>query len=293
MTTGRSEKHKKSLLMVTGYSGAGMSSSLKHLEDLGYEVFDNFPLTLIDALLEDSDENKALAIGIDSRSRGFDPEALLFRTRDLPAMLLFMSADESVLQNRFTETRRRHPLAKDRPVSAGIAKEQEWLKPLRDNADVMIDTSDLSVHDLRRVLEGHFGAGQDAGMTVTLLSFGFKKGLPREADIVMDVRFLKNPHWVDHLRPLTGCDQAVGDYIESDEMTKPFLNDFKKLAGPLIPRYRQEGKSYLTIALGCTGGRHRSVYMAEKFKPWLENEGVNVNVIHRDLTDQAANPACL
>lgn len=274
------------LLIVTGFSGAGISSSLKTLEDMGYEVFDNFPLTLLNPLLEDKEAGKGpLAIGIDTRTRGFDPDSILSEARNIDATLVFLSADEAILQRRFTETRRRHPLAGDRPVSAGIKKEQEWLQPLQNNADIQIDTSELSIHDLRRVLEGHFSAGESAEMTVTLLSFGFKKGLPREADIIMDIRFLKNPHWVGELRPLTGRDQAVADYIGADEMAMPFFERFKAMLAPLLPRYRQEGKSYLTIAFGCTGGRHRSVYFVETLKPWLEKQGTNVNTVHRDLKD--------
>lgn len=271
------------ILIVTGLSGAGMSSALKSLEDMGYEVFDNFPPALIDPLLADTKaEDRPLAVGIDSRARGFDPVALLQMTERLKARLVFITADDAVLQKRFTETRRRHPMAKDRPVAAGIKKEQEMLHALRRESDVTIDTSDLSVHDLKRLLEGHFGLAQRK-MTVSLVSFGFRFGIPREADLLMDIRFLNNPHWIADLKPLTGLDAAVGAYIDKDKDFAPFCAGFKAMLEPLLPRYAAEGKSYLTIALGCTGGRHRSVYTVETLKPWLEEQGFAVNVIHRDI----------
>jgi len=276
------KKHSHTLI-VTGLSGAGMSSALKHLEDLGYEVFDNFPLTLVGPLLGDpAFKDKPTAIGIDTRTRGFDPEAVRETVKALRARLVFVTADEMVLQKRFTETRRRHPLAQDRPASAGIKREQEWLHGLRAKADEVIDTSMLSVHDLRRVLEERFGLEQKGKLTVTLMSFGYKHGTPREADIVMDVRFLQNPHWVPELKPLTGLDAAVGTYVEQDAALEPFLTRFKDMMAPLLPRYAHEGKSYLTVAMGCTGGRHRSVYVVEKLKPWLEHQGFITHVFHRD-----------
>ncbi|MBI4030676.1 MAG: RNase adaptor protein RapZ, partial [Proteobacteria bacterium] len=151
------------------------------------------------------------------------------------------------------------------------------------SADVLVDTTDLSVHDLRRVLEGHFALSQKR-LSVTIMSFGFRFGLPREADVVMDVRFLKNPHWVADLKSLSGLDASVGDYIEGDAGFAAFCNDFKKLMEPLLPRYAAEGKNYLTVAIGCTGGRHRSVYAAEKLRPWLEGQDFAVNILHRDVS---------
>lgn len=275
---------KNPTLIVTGLSGAGMSSCLKHLEDLGYEVFDNFPLALVGPLLDDPGfRDRPIAIGIDTRTRGFDPEAVKDAVRTHRAKLVFVTADEMVLQKRFTETRRRHPLAQDRPASAGIKKEQEWLYDLRERADEVIDTSMLSVHELRRVLEDRFGLGDRGKLTVTLMSFGYKHGMPRDADIVMDIRFLQNPHWVPELKPLTGLDAAVGAYIEQDAALDPFLTRFRALMEPLLPRYAHEGKSYLTVALGCTGGRHRSVYIVEQLKPWLENQGFVTHIFHRDV----------
>lgn len=275
-------KKQNKLLIITGYSGAGMSSSLKHLEDLGYEVFDNFPLTMVPPLVAEQSD-KAVAIGIDTRSRGFSPEAVLDTVKDVNATLVFMTAEDAVLQKRFSETRRRHPMAGDRPVSDGIRKEQQWLHSLKDSADYLIDSSQFSVHDLRRTLEGHFTLSSTTGLTITIMSFGFKHGLPREADMVMDLRFLKNPHWEPELKPQTGLDQPVGDYIQTDEAFAPFIENFKKMILPLLPRYAEEGKSYLTIALGCTGGRHRSVFTTQTLSSWIQEQGYNTNVFHRDI----------
>ncbi|MEM6781182.1 MAG: RNase adapter RapZ [Pseudomonadota bacterium] len=271
------------IVVVTGLSGAGMSSALKVLEDIGYEVFDNFPLALIDPLLKDSDNTKSLAIGIDTRTRGFDPDTILKTVHDIKANLLFLTSDEAILQKRFTETRRTHPLATDRPVSAGIRKELEILYSLRESADLVIDTTALNIHDLRRVIDGHFARKETGSLALTLMSFGFKFGVPREADLVMDVRFLKNPHWEKELKDFTGLDPQVGTYIQSDDNFASFIENFKNLIEPLLPRYAHEGKSYLTIAIGCTGGKHRSVFSVETLKPWLEDQGFPVHIKHRDM----------
>lgn len=271
-------------LILTGLSGAGMTSALKALEDLGYEVFDNFPLSLIDSLIKETAHDAApVAIGIDARSRGFDPDAILAAAKRHNAELVFLWSDESTLQKRFTETRRRHPMAKDRPVSAGIKREQEWLHPLRATASHVIDTSDMSAQDLRRQLTSLFGLARGERMTVTIMSFGFKYGVPREADIVMDIRFLANPHWIKELRPQTGLDKDVGDYVRNDPAWAPFMQNFQTLLAPLLPRYQQEGKSYLTIAIGCTGGRHRSVFTTEQMHDWLEQQGYSSTTLHRDI----------
>lgn len=260
-----------------------MSSALKHLEDMGYEVFDNFPLPLVKPLVNDPASTSSIAFSLDARTRGFDQEDVLKTAKELNATLLFITADENELIKRFTETRRRHPLSGDRPASSGIKQEQERVFELRKNADLVIDTTYLSVHDLRRALEGHFAIDRSDIMTVSLISFGFRHGLPREADLVMDVRFLKNPNWVPELKEKTGLDKPVGEYVEKDEGFEPFINKFKDIIEMLLPRYAQEGKSYLTIAIGCTGGHHRSVYTVETLKPWLENQGSHVHVLHRDI----------
>lgn len=271
------------ILIVTGLSGAGLSSALKHLEDLGYEVFDNFPLSLVDELASDpAGSGHPIAVGIDTRSRGFSPEAIIAKAIRLQAKLVFLTADDAVLQKRFTETRRRHPMAIDRPVSAGIRKETEWMHALRGAADTVIDTSELTIHDLRRVLEKYFGGERARKLTVTLLSFAFRHGLPREADMVFDTRFLRNPHWEPSLRALTGLEESVRAYVRQDDAFDPFMIHLQQLLAPLLPRYAQEGKSYLTICFGCTGGKHRSVTLAETLRPWIESLGYNVNTVHRD-----------
>lgn len=276
--------HKKQIIFVTGLSGAGLSSALKALEDLGYEVLDNFPLSYTDRLIgESTDSGRPMAFGIDARSRDFSPEAIIEAVQKNGARLVFMTCDEAILQKRFTETRRRHPLAQDRPVADGIKKEQALLYPLRDIADPVIDTTELSIHDLRRVIQGHFDPSRESDVSVSLMSFGFKHGLPREADIAMDVRFLRNPHWDKDLKPLTGQNPKIGAYIEEDEAFAPFIENFKTLIEPLLPRYTNEGKSYLTIAVGCTGGRHRSVYVTQILEKWLKTLGVTTHIQHRDI----------
>lgn len=270
------------LLFITGLSGAGMSSALKILEDLGYEVFDNFPLSLIDDLLR-QDCHRPVAIGIDTRTRGFDPQAIIAKAGTLGAKLLLITCDETVLQKRFSETRRKHPLAGDRPASAGIKKELGLLYDFREIADSIVDTTELTIHDLRRVLTGLYGENKGGKLNVTVMSFGFKNGLPREADIVMDCRFLANPHWDEKLKPLTGKDAPVQDYVGKDAAFKPFFKNLQALLEPLLEGYAREGKSYLTVALGCTGGKHRSVFVAEKLGEWLQQKAVPTSVEHRDV----------
>ncbi|MCB1783040.1 MAG: RNase adapter RapZ [Alphaproteobacteria bacterium] len=275
-------------VIVSGLSGAGMTSVLKALEDFGFEVFDNFPLSHVRSLCREiyaaaDGEAARIAIGIDTRTRGFSPDAVLKLIKATEARLLFVSCDDAVLQRRFTETRRRHPLAGGQAVSYGIAKERDLLAPLQAKADMLIDTSDISVHDLRHILEGHFDVHPGENLSVSLISFGFRGGVPREADIIMDVRFLRNPHWDKALKKKTGKDKAVGDYIREDEDFAGFMDRFKGLIEPLLPRYAQEGKRYLTIAVGCTGGQHRSVFVTEELSLWLKGLGVKVFAEHRDL----------
>lgn len=274
----------QSPLFVTGLSGAGMSSAMAVLQDIGYEVFDNFPLSLVDALMGDpAASGRPIAIGVDTRSRAFDASTLMSKAQQWKGQIVFLTCDDAILQKRFTETRRRHPLALDRPVSAGIKKEQALLHPLREVADPIIDTTQLSIHDLKRVLEGHFQKAGKDHLTVSVLSFGFKYGLPREADMVLDVRFLKNPHWDEALRPLTGLNKEVAAYIEHDKDLSDFLSKSKALLDTLLPRYAAEGKSYFTLAVGCTGGKHRSVYVAEKLASHAQQKGFTATPEHRDM----------
>jgi UPF0042 nucleotide-binding protein len=274
----------KKLLIVTGLSGAGMSSTLKALEDIGYEVLDNFPLDLIENLLE-KNHDRPIALGIDARTRNFSAAKLKKAVKAHHAALLFITCKHSVLQKRFTETRRKHPLAKDRPVSDGIAKEQELLDPIKESADLLIDTTELSIHDLRRTIEGHYNADNKQKITISLISFGFRNGLPREADIVMDVRFLKNPHWDQKLKAKTGKDKEVGKYIQQDQRFNDFMTHFQTMIEPLLQGYTHEGKSYLTIAIGCTGGKHRSVFTVETLSEWFRTLKIKTNIKHRDLKE--------
>ncbi|WP_225768083.1 RNase adapter RapZ [Inquilinus sp. Marseille-Q2685] len=276
------------LVLVTGLSGAGHSTSLKTLEDLGHEAIDNLPIALLGPLVDHA-EGRPMAVTIDTRTRGFSVEALeaeiaALRARgDVDVRLLFVDADDEVLQRRYTETRRRHPLAIDRPVADGIRRERLELYPLRLLADVVVDTSLTSPQDLRRLIEGHFGLDTTPGLYVTVMSFSFKRGLPREADLVFDVRFLDNPHWVPDLRPQTGQDPAVQAMIRRDAQFDPFMASLFGLLEPLLPRYNREGKSYLTIAVGCTGGKHRSVFVAETLAAWLDGQGYRRGLVHRDM----------
>lgn len=270
-------------VIVTGLSGAGMSSVLKSLEDMNFEVFDNFPVSLVKALAQDTTgPDRHIAVGVDTRTRGFSVEAVIDTAESLDAKLVFLTCDDAVLQKRFTETRRRHPLAKDRPVADGIKAERRMLWDIQQRADHIIDTTEMSIHDLRRILEGHFNR-RDKKIVISLKSFGFKKGVPRDADIVMDVRFLQNPHWIPKLKDKSGKDADVAAYIGEDKEYAPFMTRFKAMLEPLLPRYADEGKNYLTIAIGCTGGMHRSVYIVESLAAWLNDMGFTTHVEHRDL----------
>lgn len=281
---------KNTLIFVTGLSGAGMSSALKTLEDMGFEVFDNFPLILLEPLLaQEEAHHRPIAIGIDSRTRNFDP-ALLLNTMtalkerpNLNVKTIFMTADDAVLLKRFTETRRTHPMARDRSVSDGIAAEKSLLYKLKHESGYVIDTSDLSIHDLRRVIEGYTQGLLQGRLNLTVMSFAYRHGLPREADLVLDVRFLRNPNWVPELKEKTGREADVQAYIAGDEGFGEFLEQTKKLLKLLVPRYDEEGKNYLTIAFGCTGGKHRSVFMAEQVRKWLQEENYPAAIHHREL----------
>jgi len=281
------------VLLVTGMSGAGRSTALKTLEDMGYEAFDNLPLSLVPALIESiAADASAIAVGADLRTRGFVIESMLEpldavvgRTgRELK--VLFIDCDDEPLQRRYTESRRPHPLAGDRPVTDGIRLERRVVSALRDRADLVIDTSDLSAAELKRLLTGQFSLAA-GGLRIFVTSFAYRHGIPRDADLIFDVRFLDNPHYVPALRQLTGRDPAVAAHIERDPDLSPFLGGLWRLLQPLLPRYEQEGKIYLTIAVGCTGGRHRSVYVAERLAAQLGAAGLRVELAHRDLIQSA------
>ncbi len=278
------------LVIVTGMAGAGRTTCLKILEDLGFDAVDNIPVHLLVRLLNPIDPlPHSLAIGIDSRTRGFDPHIIMRmrseagQSRDMQVSLLFFECDDDVLRRRFSETRRRHPLSPNEEVLTGIQRERALLAPLKMEADLVVDTTVLAVPELRELIRGHFGSNAGTQLTINVISFAFRNGVPREADIVFDVRFLKNPHYEDDLRPLTGLDQEVRDYIESDEEFDSFIKASRNAVIPFLPRFQSEGKSYLTIGIGCTGGKHRSVYVAETLSNEIEVSGWQVRRIHRDI----------
>lgn len=282
------------LLVVTGMSGAGRSTALKTFEDMGYEAVDNLPLSLLPNLVVRPAAHLPLAVGVDVRTRDFAVPVLiealdrLATEHALDLRIIFLDCDDDRLARRYTETRRRHPLAAERPVADGIKLERERVRPLRDRADLVIDTSQLTPGDLKRVLHGHFGIDATPVFRIFVTSFSYRHGVPRDADIVLDVRFLSNPHYVPALQPLSGKDRAVGDYIAADPDFESLFEQYCAWLGRLLPRYEREGKSYLTIAIGCTGGRHRSVYVAERLVAWLGQEGRLVSIAHRDLDPVAA-----
>jgi RNase adapter protein RapZ len=283
------------VVLVTGLSGAGRTTALKMLEDLGYEAVDNLPLSLLATLLSAeaaNNDRQPLAIGVDIRNRDFAVDAFLTELdrltadHDIDVQLLFLDCDDATLLRRYTETRRRHPLAMDRPVPDGIRLERTVLSALRDRADTVIDTSQKTLWTLKERIGEQFGLDQGPGLGVNITSFSYRHGVPREADLVFDVRFLANPHYVDDLRPLTGQDGRIGAYISADPDFSAFLDALTGMLRILLPRYEAEGKSYLTIAVGCTGGRHRSVYTAERLVEWLENQGRRFFLFHRDMDGQ-------
>src|SRR3954454_9341197 len=293
----KSASPPKRILLVTGLSGAGKSTALRTLEDLGWEVVDNLPLSLLEDLLETplgkggSRRRRPLALGVDSRPRDFDANRIVKQIETLqdqqrvPVETLFFDCAGSELLRRYSETRRRHPLAPDRPATDGIAAERELMAPLRRWADHVIDTTDTAPNALQQQVRDRFGTAGDAP-TLTIMSFGFARGLPRSADIVFDMRFLRNPYWEDALRDLARRETAVADYIAADESYES-VSQIETLLLSLLPRYREEGKSYVTIAFGCTGGRHRSVHVAERVAARLREAGFSPTLEHRDLGARA------
>jgi UPF0042 nucleotide-binding protein len=284
----------KEILLVTGLSGAGKSTVLKTLEDLGWETVDNLPLRLLDRLLstplsESTESDSPLAVGIGARTRDFDPDRIVKRIKTLRAEhgydigTLFLDCSGAELERRYAETRRRHPLALDRPASDGIARERELLAPLRRWANRLIDTTDLSSNQLAQQVRATFGGDGLGEPTLSVMSFGYARGIPRNADLVFDMRFLRNPHWDEKLRPGTGLDADVAAYVAADPAYDDAMKQIEDLLLLLLPRYRAEGKSYVTIAFGCTGGRHRSVHVAERVAKRLRDARFSPTVTHRDL----------
>ena len=280
------ERRKPRLLLVTGMSGAGKSSVLDALEDMGWECVDNLPMALIEPFVAEARRaRRPIAVGMDVRSRGFEPAkaaAALAKVPEVEPEILYLDCRGAELIRRFDKTRRRHPLAGDRPAEDGIARERSLTAPLREGADSVLDTTDLSPAELRDELRRRFGSDADQPV-LTLVSFGFSNGISRTADLVFDMRFLDNPHWVDELRPLTGADREVRDYVAADPSWANSMDRVEALLTEWIPRYWAAGKNYLTVAFGCTGGRHRSVAAAVEMAERLTAAGLSPNVRHRDL----------
>lgn len=288
---------KQRLLLVTGLSGAGKSTTLAVLEDLGWETIDNVPVRLLKRLVTMPDEARGpLALGFDSRTRGFVPADIIALVKDLSQRpdlaltFLFLDCAGHELERRFNETRRRHPMAAGHPVKEGIAAERELFEPLRRWAEVMIDTTAMTSNDLQGKIRQLFAPADPAAATIlTVSSFGFARGMPPLADLVFDMRFLDNPHWVPELRPLTGQDAAVGAHIETDPAFAEAFARIRDLLLVLLPRYQAQGKPYVHIAFGCTGGRHRSVYTAERMAESLQAAGFSPTVQHRNLGSRTAD----
>jgi UPF0042 nucleotide-binding protein len=284
------KKPAKELVIVTGISGSGKASALKAFEDLGFHAVDNLPLELLPdfaRLIDKSVEIQRAAIVVDVREGPtLDrlPEILKGVKILLPTRVVFLDAQDAALVRRYSETRRPHPLGKMETVSRSIVEERQLLDPIRNVADTLIDTSDFNVHELRANIQDRFGhEGEVRQLLVSCLSFGFKNGVPLDADLVFDVRFLPNPHFVPEFRKLTGLDKGVADYVRGFPQTREFLCRVTDLMLYLLPHYIQEGKSYLTVAFGCTGGQHRSVMMAEDIAQELKNSGYHVKALHRDM----------
>lgn len=278
------------VLVVTGLSGAGRTTALKALEDMDCEAVDNLPVRLMATLIHQGPAaGRGLAIGVDVRTRDFDAAqfakdiAALRAAVDTPVEMLFLDSANDVIARRYTETRRVHPMASDRPLADGIVAERRLLAPLREAADFVMDTSHSNIHEFARLLRDRLVGTAAAEPNVLVTSFSYRNGVPRDADMVFDVRFLRNPHYDPQLRPLTGRDPGVGSYIAEDPDFEGFFERLTGLLALLMPRFREEGKSYLTIAIGCTAGRHRSVYVAERLRGWIAERMTRVELRHREL----------
>lgn len=301
------ERRERRVILVTGMSGAGRTTALKSLEDIGYEAVDNLPLSLLASFAGPAQgpapgpaqepahggaaavAARPLAIGVDIRTRDFGVDPVLdeldrlAREAGYNVCTVFLDCDDDVLLRRYAETRRRHPLDSSKAVPDMIQLERRLLARLRARADVVIDTTGKSPWELKETLSAYFAPEESYGLSLFVTSFAFREGVPRESDLVFDVRFLKNPHYDPQLRPLTGEDEAVQKAIEGDGDFQAFFDSLTGMLEILLPRYAQEGKSYLTIAVGCTGGRHRSVYVARKLNDWLLARDWRVRLHHRDI----------
>lgn len=286
------------VMLVTGLSGAGKTTTLRVLEDLGWEAIDNFPIRLLERLIGKSlgeDAPSRLAIGFDSRTRGFNPEEIIDLAKQLTTQdgveisTLFLDCSGAELERRYNETRRRHPMAMGRPVIDAIRAERELLAPLRRWSDMVIDTTALTTNDLQQAIRQRFAGAPSDEISITVSSFGFARGMPPLSDLVFDMRFLDNPHWVDGLREKTGLDHDVSAHIMADPAWDEAFSRIRDLILMLLPRYAAQGKAHVNLAFGCTGGRHRSVHTAEAIAQVLRDSGFSPTVIHRNLGSRAAD----
>lgn len=282
------------LVLVTGPSGAGRSTAINVLEDIGFESIDNLPLSLLPHLMDRSPTDRPMALGIDVRNRDFSVAALIETIDSLSVNpevaleVLYLDCRFEVLLRRFSETRRRHPLAPAESPAEGIRRELDLLEPVRNRADILLDTSELSPHDLRADVERWFAGEDGHRLAVSLHSFSYKRGVPRGVDMVFDCRFLQNPYWQEELRNQDGRSEAVAHYVSQDSRFSEFFEKIRDLAELLLPAYISEGKAHLSIGLGCTGGQHRSVVVAEKLAKALAKSGWQVSIRHRELERRAS-----
>ncbi len=286
---------QRRIVLVTGPSGAGRSTAIRVLEDLGFEAIDNLPMGLLLHLLEGPENDRPMALGIDARNREFSTigfielAAKLRRMEQVDMSTLFLDCSDEVLLRRFSETRRRHPVAADASPETGVRQEKELLAPIREFADMLIDTSPLNVHQLREEVEHWFAPQSGRHLAVSIESFSYKRGLPRGLDMVFDCRFLANPYWRPELRAEDGRNPDVARYVQSDANYAPFFDRVVDLLRHLLPAYRAEGKAHLSVAFGCTGGQHRSVATAEAVAKALAEDGQQVAIRHREMERRSLN----
>ncbi|WP_171188962.1 RNase adapter RapZ [Ruegeria sp. HKCCC2117] len=286
---------QRRIVLVTGPSGAGRSTAIHVLEDLGFEAIDNLPMGLLLRLLDSADSDRPMALGVDARNRDFSTIRFIELAEKLGRMaqvdltVLYLDCSDDVLLRRFSETRRRHPVARDASPETGIQREKELLAPIREIADTLIDTSLLNVHQLREEVETWFAPKDGRHLAVSIESFSYKRGLPRGLDMVFDCRFLANPYWRPELRAADGRHPDVAHYVQSDTTYLPFYERVMDLLNLLLPAFRAEGKAHLSVAFGCTGGQHRSVAMAEAVAKALAEGGQQVAIRHREMERRTLN----
>lgn len=283
------------LVLVTGPSGAGRSTAINALEDLGYEVIDNLPLTLLERVMEPAGMAKPLAVGLDTRNRDFSVHGMLdmlhalSQKTNVETSLVFIGCERHVLLKRFSETRRRHPMAPAETPAIGIDREFDLLQPIQARADILIDTSEMTPHELRADIERWFSTSASKGLSISVQSFSYKRGLPRGVDTLYDCRFLQNPYWVEALRRQNGTQKAVQTYVREDPRFAEFFQKLLEFSCFLLPAYNDEGKTHFSIGFGCTGGQHRSVAVAETLAAALAERGWQVSIRHRELERNSTN----